>query len=246
MQIFLRKVKKLFLISISFTLFLPIIATAFETDSSSILDGEWEVTFEAWDDMSETSKTLDATIEDYEDAPGKYYFIDKDSATLKAPILGTRWETIKDKNTLTNPRIYKPFTLVDCLTKDNERLQLDIINSDIGYQLQLLYANGGDDLQLEAAQFTEEAHFAYTLNTTTIMMRDPKYYYYFSYDHGGSTSILILDTLKGREINEYNCVDNSASNRRPTLFNQLVPERLKFKPMTDELENILNERFENW
>lgn len=245
MQIFLRKVKRLFLISGSFVLFLPIIATASETDSSSILDGEWKVTYEAWDDMPEPSETLDATIEDFEDAPGKYYFIDKDSATLEAPILGTRWETIKDKNTLTNPRIYKPFTLVDCLTKDNERLQLDIINSDIGYQLQLFYANGDDNLQLEAVQFTEEAHFAYASNTTTIMMRDPKFYYHFSYDHDGSTSILILDTLKGREINYYECVDNSASERRPTLFNQLVPERLKFKPMTDELDDILNQRFVN-
>lgn len=246
MQSFLRKVKKLFLISISFTLFSPIVATASEPDMSSILDGEWKITYGAWADTTETLEAPDVSIEDYKDAPGKYYFIDEDSATLEAPILGTRWETIKDKNTLTRPRIYKPFTLVDCLTKDNERLQLDIINSDIGYQLQLFFANDNDNLQLEAAQFTEEAHFAYALNTTTILMRDPKYHYHFSYDHDGSTSILILDILKGRQINEYDCVDNSASNRRPTLFNQLVPEYLKFKPMTDKLESILNERFENW
>lgn len=245
MQSFLIKLNKLLLISVSFALLTPIIATASETDVSSILDGEWEVTYEAWDDTPEKSEAPDVTIENYEDAPGKYYFVDKDSATLEAPILGTRWETIKDKNTLTNPRIYKPFTLVECLTKDNEHLQLDMINSDIGYQLQLFFANGNDSLQLEVAQFTQEAHFAYTLNTTTVLMRDPKYYYYFSYDHDGSTSVLILDTLEGRLINEYHCIDNSAFGRGPTLFNQLVPEYLKFKPMTDELENILNERFES-
>ncbi len=245
MQSSLTEVTKLFLISLSFALFWPTTTTASEIDVNDILGGEWEVTFEPWDDESETSQLPNAIINNYEDAPGKYYFLDKDSGILEAAILGTRWETIKDKNTLTSPRIYNPFTIAECLTKDDEHLQLDLVNSDVGYQLQLFFANSDDNLQLEVAQFTQEAYFAYTLNTTTILMRDPKYYYYFSYGHDGSTSILILDTLKGRLINEYDCVDNSTSDRRPTLFNQLVPEHLKFKPMTDELENILSERFKS-
>lgn len=245
MLIFFGDKNKLLLVSLSFVLFVPTITTASETDMNTILSGEWEVTFEAWDDKSETYEAPVNTIVNYEDAPGKYYFLDKDSLTLEAPILGTRWETIKDENMLTNPRVYKPFTLVECMTKDGERLQLDIINSDIGYQLQLFFANVNDALQLEAQQFTEEAHFAYTLNTTMVMMRDPKYYYHFSYNHDGSTSILIVNTLEGLQINEYDCINNAASNRTPTLFNQLVPDYLKFKPMTDELDDILNKRFRN-
>lgn len=190
------------------------------------------------------SLSLQVTVED-QDVPAGYKLTENGSLMLDAPIMGMEWESIVDENTTNNPRVYEPFTLIECLTENDERLQLDVINSDIGYQLQFYFANANNDLQLEVKQFTEEAHFAFSLNSTTIMMRDPMHYYYFSYDDDGDTSLLILDTLKGRQINYYECVDNSDSARGPTLFQQMIPEHFKFKPMTDELEEILNERFEN-
>lgn len=185
------------------------------------------------------------SMEDNQDVPIGYRLTEEGGLMLDAPIMGMEWESVEDENTTTDPRLYEPFTLIECLTENDERLQLDVVNSDIGYQLQFYFANANNDLQLEAKSFTEEAHFAFTLNSTIIMMRDPMHYYYFSYDDDGDTSLLILDTLKGRQINYYECVDNSDSDRRPTLFQQMIPKHFKFKPMTDELEEILNERFEN-
>lgn len=187
---------------------------------------------------------LQFTVED-QDVPAGYKLIEDGSLMLDAPIMGMEWESIVDENVATEPRVYEPFMIYQCITQEGEHLRLDVINSDIGYMLKYYFATQGNTLKLEAQQAAEDAHYVTYLNSTRLIMRDPNNYYQLSQFEDGDTTFYIINTITGQEMNHFSCENNSIENAQYALIAQMEPEHFKFKPMTDELEEILNERFEN-
>ncbi|MBF4488427.1 hypothetical protein IOD06_00795 [Psychrobacter sp. N25K4-3-2] len=187
---------------------------------------------------------LQFTVED-QDVPAGYKLIEDGSLMLDAPIMGMEWESIVDENVATEPRVYEPFMIYQCITQNGEHLRLDVINSDIGYMLKYYFATQGNTLKLEAQQAAEGAYYATYLNSTRLIMRDPNNYYQLSQFEDGDTTFYIINTITGQEMNHFSCENNSIENAQYALIAQMEPEHFKFKPMTDELEEILNERFEN-
>ena len=76
-------------------------------------------------------------------------------------------------------------------------------------------------------------------------MRDPNNYYNLTQFEDSDTSFYIINAITGQEMNHFSCENNSIENDQYPFIAQMEPEHFKFKPMTDELRNILNERFEN-
>lgn len=182
---------------------------------------------------------------DDQDVPVGYKLTKDGSLMLDAPIMGMEWESVMDENVTTEPRVYEPFMIYQCITEDGENLRLDVINSDIGYMLKYYFATQGNPLRLEAQQATEEAYYVTYFNATSLIMRDPNNYYKLTQYEDGDTAFYIINTITGREMNHFYCEDNSIENDQYALINQMEPEQFKFKPMTDELEELLSERFEN-
>jgi hypothetical protein len=193
---------------------------------------------------NDESLNLQFTVED-QDVPAGYKLTEDGSLMLDAPIMGMEWESIVDENVATEPRVYEPFMIYQCITQEGEHLRLDVINSDIGYMLKYYFATQGNTLKLEAQQAAEGAYYATYLNSTRLIMRDPNNYYQLSQFEDGDTTFYIINTITGQEMNHFSCENNSIENAQYALIAQMEPEHFKFKPMTDELEEILNERFEN-
>lgn len=76
-------------------------------------------------------------------------------------------------------------------------------------------------------------------------MRDPNNYYQLSQFENGDTSFYIISAITGQEMNHFSCENNSIENDQYALIAQMEPEHFQFKPMTNELRNILTERFAN-
>ena len=187
---------------------------------------------------------LQFTVED-QDVPAGYKLTEDGSLMLDAPIMGMEWESVVDENVATEPRVYEPFMIYQCITQEGEHLRLDVINSDIGYMLKYYFATQGNTLRLEAQQAAEDAYYATYLNSTRLIIRDPNNYYQLSQFEDGDTTFYIINTITGQEMNHFSCENNLIENDQYALIAQMEPEHFKFKPMTDELEEILNERFEN-
>ncbi|MBH0065447.1 hypothetical protein [Psychrobacter sp. SZ93C1] len=209
-------------------------------DTTAVSSNEAE---KAIEDNSELSSSQ-SMVND-QDVPIGYKLMEEGGVMLDAPIMGMEWESVKDENTTTNPRVYEPFVIYQCVTEDGEHLRLDVINSDIGYMLKYYFATQGNPLNLEAQQATEDAYYVKYLNATSLIMRDPNNYYKLSQYEDGDTSFYIINTITGQEMNHFSCENNSIENDQYALIAQMEPEHFKFKPMTDELESLLTERFEN-
>ena len=76
-------------------------------------------------------------------------------------------------------------------------------------------------------------------------MRDPNNYYELTQFEDSDTPFYIINAITGQEMNHFLCEDNSIEKDQYALIVQMEPEHFKFKPMTNELRNILTERFEN-
>ncbi|WP_440464223.1 hypothetical protein [Psychrobacter sp. ASPA161_6] len=187
---------------------------------------------------------LQFTVED-QDVPAGYKLIEDGSLMLDAPIMGMEWESIVDENVATEPRVYEPFMIYQCITQNGEHLRVDVINSDIGYMLKYYFATQSNPLRLEAQQATEDAYYTALSNGTNLVMRDPNNYYELTHFEDSDTSFYIINAITGQEMNHFSCEDNSIENAQYALINQMEPKHFKFRPMTDELRNILTERFEN-
>jgi hypothetical protein len=187
---------------------------------------------------------LQFTVED-QDVPAGYKLIEDGSLMLDAPIMGMEWESIVDENVATEPRVYEPFMIYQCITQEGEHLRLDVINSDIGYMLKYYFATQGNTLKLEAQQATEDAYYTALSNGTNLVMRDPNNYYELTQFEDSDTSFYIINVITGQEMSHFSCEDNSIENAQDALIAQMEPKHFKFRPMTDELRNILTERFEN-
>lgn len=158
---------------------------------------------------------------------------------LNAPIMGMEWESVEDDNSTAEPRIYEPFTIYRCITDDGEQLKMDMVNSDIGYMLKFYFAQQGQGLQLQAQQAAEEAYYAIHTNAVTLVMRDPDTYYVLTQYEDGDTTFYLNNAMTGHEINHFFCEESPSSMDSIALINQMEPEHFNFKPMTDELEEIL-------
>ncbi len=178
-----------------------------------------------------------------QDVPIGYKLTEEGGLMLDAPIMGMEWESVVDENVTTKPRIYEPFMIYQCITQDGEHLRLDVINSDIGYMLKYYFASQGNDLKLEAQQATEEAYYVTRFNSTNIIMRDPNNYYDLTQFEDGDTYFYIINAITGHEMNHFLCEDNAIESDQYALIAQMEPKHFKFKPMTDELEDFLTERF---
>ncbi|MGP9493247.1 hypothetical protein [Psychrobacter sp. AOP7-B1-24] len=237
-------------IGIGIGLFVVLVAVAFfnnknkpekSDDTTALLINEAE---NAIGDNSELSSSQ-AMVND-QDVPIGYKLIEEGGIMLDAPIMGMEWESVEDENTTTNPRVYEPFTIYQCVTEDGEHLRLDVVNSDIGYMLKYYFATQDNPLKLEAQQATEDAYYVEYLNATNLVMRDPNNYYNLTQYGGGDgdTAFYIINAITGKEMNYFLCEDTSMKEGQRALVNQMEPEHFKFKPMTDELESLLTERFE--
>jgi hypothetical protein len=197
----------------------------------------------AKEDNNESSSLK--SIVNEQDVPTGYKLTEEGGLMLDAPIMGMEWESVVDENVTTEPRVYEPFMIYQCITQDGEHLRLDVINSDIGYMLKYYFANQGNDLKLEAQQATEDAYYVTRFNSTDIIIRDPNNYYELTQFEDGDTSFYIINAITGQEMNHFSCENNSIENDQYALIAQMEPEHFKFKPMTDELGDFLNERFQN-
>lgn len=177
---------------------------------------------------------------DDQEVPTGYKRIESGSIMLDAPIMGMEWESAVDENITTDPRVYEPFTLYSCITDDGEQLRLDVVNSDIGYMLKFYFGIQGQELALEAQQAAEDAHYAIHTNAVTLVMRDPDTYYALTRYEDGNTAFYIKNAMTGHEINHFFCEETPDSMDNIAFINQMEPEHFKFKPMTDELDEILS------
>ena len=171
--------------------------------------------------------------------PSGYRRTEDGGLMLDAPIMGMEWESVEDDNTTAEPRIYEPFTIYSCTTDDGEQLKMDVVNSDIGYMLKFYFAHQGQGLELQAQQAAEDAYYDIHTNAVTLVMRDPDTYYALTQYEDGDTAFYLNNAMTGHEINHFFCEETPNSMDNIALINQMAPGHFKFRPMTDELDEIL-------
>lgn len=174
-----------------------------------------------------------------DEVPKGYKRLESGGIMVDNRILGMQWETVEDENTRTVPRVYEPFTIYSCKTENGEQLRMDVVNSDIGYMLKFYFGFQDQPLKLQAQQATEEAHYKVYENATELVMRSPDTYYALTRYENGDTMLVIKNAISGRMINHFACQETPDSSDNQSLINQMVPEHFNFKPMTEDLQTLL-------